>query len=63
MCHAFAQVILNKYVMTKTLSKIFFRNTDDVLKRMDILHSSKFDKLNPKQKEKIVKNPAAGQVY
>ncbi|XP_048735505.2 DNA annealing helicase and endonuclease ZRANB3-like [Ostrea edulis] len=39
------------------------RNTEDMQRRVDILHSSKFDKLNPKQKEKIVKNPAAGQFW
>lgn len=40
-----------------------YRDTEDVQKRVDILHCSKFDKLNPKQKEAIVRNPVAGQVY
>lgn len=40
-----------------------YRDTEDVQKRVDILHGSKFDKLNPKQKEAIVRNPVAGQVY
>lgn len=39
------------------------RDTEDVQKRVDILHSSKFDRLNPKQKEAIVRNPVAGQVH
>ncbi|XP_061173835.1 DNA annealing helicase and endonuclease ZRANB3-like [Saccostrea echinata] len=39
------------------------RDTDDMQKRVDILHSSIFDKLNPKQKEAIVKNPVAGQFW
>ena len=41
---------------------MLFRDTKDLQKRVDILHSSKFDKLNPKQKEVIVRNPVAGQV-
>lgn len=40
-----------------------YRDTEDVQRRVDILHGSKFDKLNPKQKEAIVRNPVAGQVY
>lgn len=40
-----------------------YRDTEDVQKRVDILHCSKFDKFNPKQKEAIVRNPVAGQVY
>lgn len=53
--------VLYKHIK-RVVSLVLFRDTKDLQKRVDILHSSKFDKLNPKQKEVIVRNPVAGQV-
>lgn len=56
-----ASVITYMYLLYGFLG--IYRDTEDVQKRVDILHSSKFDQLNPKQKEAIVRNPVAGQVH